>query len=275
MSKEDNCPDCGVAVGEAHRIGCDVERCSICGTQRVTCSCTNHDPSKSVWTGEWPTKSSGGPGYYEEEGFVILSDEPLKPESELPHDTEREQVIDLEKASATGQCAEGESTHLLTSVETKSLQRPSPKPEGRQKMKQQNSCPDFGGTTRTAERPDAADRKHPPTVTCFHRTSNADAILAEGFQDGEGTYMTGTLYRGVWLSDRPLDVGQGAKGRELLLVEIPEDVLAEYEWVEEEKTYREFLIPAEIVNRFGPAQICDEDDYDWPWDQNEVQEHGR
>ena len=101
-------------------------------------------------------------------------------------------------------------------------------------------------------------------MKCFHRTPNLGSILENGFRDGEGTYMTGIMHRGVWLSDRPLDIGQGAKGEFLLSVEIPEEVLETYEWIEEGKPYREFLIPADVVNSYGPPENCDEDDYDWP-----------
>jgi hypothetical protein len=58
---------------------------------------------------------------------------------------------------------------------------------------------------------------------------------------------------------RPLDVNEGAEGEDLLVVEMPENVVEEYEWVEEGKTYREFLIPAKIVNRY-PARFADDDD---------------
>ena len=97
----------------------------------------------------------------------------------------------------------------------------------------------------------------------FHRTPYGQSILKDGFRDGEGTYMTGIIHRGVWVSDRPLDFGQGAKGDDLLTLDIPDDVLAEYEWIEDGNTYREFLVPADIVNSYGPPQPCDEDDYDW------------
>jgi hypothetical protein len=49
-----NCPDCGAALAEPHRPGCDVEPCSVCFRQRLTCDCSGHDPLASVWEGEWP-----------------------------------------------------------------------------------------------------------------------------------------------------------------------------------------------------------------------------
>ena len=45
----------------------------------------------------------------------------------------------------------------------------------------------------------------------------------------------------------------------MLSLEIPGGVVAPYEWVEAGKGYREFLVPAEIVNRYGPPTVEDQD----------------
>lgn len=93
----------------------------------------------------------------------------------------------------------------------------------------------------------------------YHKTSAADSILAHGFKDSYGPYLTNEICGGVWLSDRPLDVNEGADGDTLLFLEIPEDVVGKYEWIEDGKTYREFLVPAETVNRYGPVRVEKDD----------------
>ena len=42
----------------------------------------------------------------------------------------------------------------------------------------------------------------------YHGTTieNAKRICSDGFKDTVGTYMTDREWRGVWLSDQPLDV---------------------------------------------------------------------
>lgn len=89
----------------------------------------------------------------------------------------------------------------------------------------------------------------------FHRTNAAAAILASGFRDKTACYMTTDEHTGVWFSDVPLDENEGAKGDELLCLEIAEESIAEYEWVEEGKGYREWLIPATVANAHGPPRV--------------------
>jgi hypothetical protein len=49
------CHDCGAKPGQTHKDGCDVERCSVCGHQRLCCNqCIGHDKKFARWTGLWP-----------------------------------------------------------------------------------------------------------------------------------------------------------------------------------------------------------------------------
>jgi hypothetical protein len=89
----------------------------------------------------------------------------------------------------------------------------------------------------------------------YHNTFASEEILSEGFKDGEGRYLTTETFRGVFLSNTPLDINEGADGDTLLSIEIPEEVIAEFEWIEDGKPYREWCIPAKTVNRYGPPKV--------------------
>jgi hypothetical protein len=83
----------------------------------------------------------------------------------------------------------------------------------------------------------------------YHRTPHGDTILAEGFKDAEGSYGTSRLWRGVWVSaGDAVTANEGAEGEDVVVVEISEATVSEFEWVEEGKPYREFLVPAAILN---------------------------
>ena len=54
------CFDCGAMPGEKHIDGCDIEVCSVCGRQRLSCGgCKGHDKAFARWTGLWPGKAEG------------------------------------------------------------------------------------------------------------------------------------------------------------------------------------------------------------------------
>ena len=87
----------------------------------------------------------------------------------------------------------------------------------------------------------------------YHRTDRAaaNAILRDGFRDGTGRYLTEREHTGVWLSDRDIDNDPGAHTAVLLAVEISSTLVEPFEWIENGKLYREFLVPASMLNQLG------------------------
>ena len=107
-------------------------------------------------------------------------------------------------------------------------------------------------------------------MTLWHRTDRAAAqdIIENGFRDGEGKYLTKNPYRGVWVSDEPLNVSDGACGDTLLRIDFKGDEaeIAEHEWREEGKGFREWLIPAKLLNERAQVSVDDiEDDEEKIW----------
>jgi hypothetical protein len=100
-------------------------------------------------------------------------------------------------------------------------------------------------------------------LTVFHRTSQAAAvqILRGGFRDTTARYLTDREWSGVWVSDRPLDNSEGASGEALLQIEIAEGDLAPFEWIKAGKTYREWLVPAAVLNEAGTVKPADAENW--------------
>jgi hypothetical protein len=90
----------------------------------------------------------------------------------------------------------------------------------------------------------------------FHRTTEeaAASILRNGFKDATGRYGTTQDWTGVWVSNIPLRAGLGgAEGNAFLRIALRAHAakLSEFEWVEKGKGYREWLIPAVLLNKYG------------------------
>ena len=92
----------------------------------------------------------------------------------------------------------------------------------------------------------------------YHPTKHATGILRNGFGERSGTYLTETDHSGVWLFDRPVNAHLGGADPDVMLqLEIPEIVVAPFEWGVG-LPYRQFLMPAGLVNLFGPPRVSDE-----------------
>jgi hypothetical protein len=111
--------------------------------------------------------------------------------------------------------------------------------------------------TRPRKRP----RRKVPKKRLYHRTTREAArrILVEGYRDGTGRYMTATIHRGVWVSDHILDENEGARGDTVIEISIPPGKIRAHKWDEAGKPYREWLIPAAIVNTYGTLRIVPDD----------------
>lgn len=93
----------------------------------------------------------------------------------------------------------------------------------------------------------------------FHATSRKQAvtILEKGFSDGIARYSQYVL-TGVRLSQRGPEPNFLAKETFLEVdTNLSESELSEYEWVEQGREFREFFIPALIVNSRSSIRMAD------------------
>jgi hypothetical protein len=71
---------------------------------------------------------------------------------------------------------------------------------------------------------------------------------------------------GVFLADMPVDVNEGARGDQVLAVELPDDLdLDPFELIEDMKPYREWCVPAQLVNEHGAVRMLSQDELDEMW----------
>jgi len=102
----------------------------------------------------------------------------------------------------------------------------------------------------------------------YHVTdrASAEAILKHGFEDAEVIHDDRELLVGVWLADRCLagedDVGprRGPVADVALALEVPASLVEAYERRDRGKPYREFCVPANLVNRHQVAAIQELED---------------
>lgn len=99
--------------------------------------------------------------------------------------------------------------------------------------------------------------------TFYHRTNAYEAISSEGFRDTTGNYLCNWTFTGVWISDCPLDENEGADGDQLLEIrlDIEDEALSNYEVAEAGKPYREWCVPASVLNS-AEIRLLTEDEED-------------
>lgn len=92
----------------------------------------------------------------------------------------------------------------------------------------------------------------------YHRTPHGETILREGFRDTPANYGLGWT-TGCWVTDQPLGIMEGANGDDLLRARVMLAEIDRYEVVEGGKGYREWLVPAALLNALT-WDWCDEDE---------------
>lgn len=97
----------------------------------------------------------------------------------------------------------------------------------------------------------------------YHVTTPEAAlnILAHGFRDAEGSYMMAGWFKGVWVSNVPLDFNEGCKGDVVLRLSSSRSDLSKqlrhYEVIEEGKPYREWIVSTRFLNRYFSVRVAD------------------
>lgn len=106
-------------------------------------------------------------------------------------------------------------------------------------------------------------------MNAYRYTSSETAarVLASGFWDETGRYLTDEEHSGVWIADRPMRGGgdpvlELEPGRAVLRLEVDEGLVADFEWIEEGKGYREWLVPAALLNAHARVRLATAEEID-------------
>jgi hypothetical protein len=95
----------------------------------------------------------------------------------------------------------------------------------------------------------------------YHRTTraNADLILREGFRNEKERYTSDFGDGGVWFSDVPKEACECDPDEAVVSVDLDfsSKYLSTFEWGDDETAYREWLIPAALVNsKVTRTRVC-------------------
>jgi hypothetical protein len=94
-------------------------------------------------------------------------------------------------------------------------------------------------------------------MALYHVTTaeGAASIEANGFADAAGYYRQEADRAGVWIADTPQPVGGGLSSPVVIEIDAPAAALAEYEWSEAGKPYRQWLVPAAVLNAYPRRRV--------------------
>jgi hypothetical protein len=98
-----------------------------------------------------------------------------------------------------------------------------------------------------------------PVLRLYHRTPAATEILRSGFVDSLANPVRDGAWEGSWFSDVPVPPEDGPDGDEVLVLEVPEAVAARFAWEDAAKSYRQFVLPREVADRYGPPRRLEPD----------------
>jgi hypothetical protein len=95
----------------------------------------------------------------------------------------------------------------------------------------------------------------------FHSTTLdvAGSIAEQGFPNVTAGPLTRAPGTGVWLTERPVMSGDGLGRMDAWFeIAIDESLLLPFEWMEPGMAYRQWIVPADIINEHGLVRSLDE-----------------